>query len=248
MIIQRLILDKQTGICILVGDGSPSGFAAPSGSIYINRLGGSNNILYAKYGALNTDWQVMGTTGSAVFAISSSYALSGSFARMASSASYVLSSGPIAAGPGSVGLPSFTRDTDTNTGLYFPSADTIGVTLGGVQTAQFASELTTLSGSVLVGIPGTTPATYINIRNAGGEFYIGRESSVAGTFFTGASAYASVIYSNGNNIQFIRSGVRRMEANSVGVDVTGSLKVSGTMSASVASYAPIMYATDFVLV
>ena len=40
---------------------------------------------------------------------------------------------------GSVGTPSITTSGDTNTGIYFPSADTIGFTEGGTQVGEFDS-------------------------------------------------------------------------------------------------------------
>lgn len=40
---------------------------------------------------------------------------------------------------GAVGTPSITTSGDTNTGIYFPSADTIGFTEGGTQVGEFDS-------------------------------------------------------------------------------------------------------------
>jgi hypothetical protein len=49
-------------------------------------------------------------------------------------------------GAGVVGTPSLTTTGDTNTGIYFPAADTIGFTEGGVEAARIDS-----SGRLLVG-------------------------------------------------------------------------------------------------
>jgi hypothetical protein len=49
-------------------------------------------------------------------------------------------------GAGSVGAPSLTVTGDTNTGIYFPAADTIGFVEGGVEAARIDS-----SGRLLVG-------------------------------------------------------------------------------------------------
>ncbi len=65
--------------------------------------------------------------------------------------------------------------------------------------------------------------TFINFRNTGGDFYIGKESSTAGAFFTGSSAYANVLYSWGSPIQNIINGVNRFEINNSGVNVNGIL-------------------------
>lgn len=58
MIIQRTVLDPITGICIIVANGEPTNVNAPSGSLYIRRDGGSNSIMYAKFGSGASDWQV----------------------------------------------------------------------------------------------------------------------------------------------------------------------------------------------
>jgi hypothetical protein len=42
-------------------------------------------------------------------------------------------------GAGTVSLPSITTTGDTNTGIYFPAADTIGFTEGGVESGRFTS-------------------------------------------------------------------------------------------------------------
>ena len=74
---------------------------------------------------------------------------------------------------------------------------------------------------------GTSP---LNIRflSTGSDFYVGTESSTAGSFFGGSSAYASVFYS-GQPIQSIISGTKRLEVNASGISVTGT----GVFSAGV---------------
>jgi hypothetical protein len=42
---------------------------------------------------------------------------------------------------GTVSLPAITTSGDTNTGIYFPAADTIGLTVGGVESARVVSGL-----------------------------------------------------------------------------------------------------------
>ena len=69
-----------------------------------------------------------------------------------------VSSSTLAFGAGSVSLPSITTSGDTNTGLYFPAADTIGFTEGGVEAMRINSSgnLQTL-GTISVG--AATPST-----------------------------------------------------------------------------------------
>jgi len=78
---------------------------------------------------------------------------------------------------------------------------------------------------------GTNP-TYSRCLNTSGDLYVGCEGSTAGGFFTGSSAYASVLYSP-QPIQSIISGVKRAEVNSSGLAVTGAL--SSTTGANFAT-------------
>ena len=64
MIIQRTTIDPITGTAILVGEGLPFGTDAPTGSLFVRKDGGINNILYTKYGTGINDWSVL-TSGSA---------------------------------------------------------------------------------------------------------------------------------------------------------------------------------------
>jgi len=75
----------------------------------------------------------------------------------------------------------------------------------------------------------TTSANYIQFKNTGSDFYIGQESSTAGGFFTGSSAYASVFY--GTTAQeFIIAGVRRLQiATSGAATFSSSVYSSGVL-------------------
>ena len=76
---------------------------------------------------------------------------------------------------GSVGAPSLTTTSDTNTGIYFPAADTIAFTEGGVESMRIDS-----SGQVGIGM---TPA---------------RKLDVTGTFgVTGAATFGNTGVTNG---------------------------------------------------
>ena len=63
MIIQRTVIDPIAGSSIIVGEGAPAGTDAPTGSLYVRKDGGINNILYTKYGTGSSDWSVL-TSGS----------------------------------------------------------------------------------------------------------------------------------------------------------------------------------------
>jgi hypothetical protein len=69
-------------------------------------------------------------------------------------------SNPIIGAAGSVTAPAFSTSGDTNTGIYFPAADAVGVTTAGVERMRIDS-----AGNV--GIGTSTPKSQIHIRGAG---------------------------------------------------------------------------------
>jgi hypothetical protein len=66
---------------------------------------------------------------------------------------------------GSASAPSITNDGDTNTGIFFPAADSIGFTEGGAEIARFDS-----SGNL--GIGTSSPATKLHVSNISGSTQI----------------------------------------------------------------------------
>jgi len=69
-----------------------------------------------------------------------------------------VSSSTLAFGAGSVSLPSITTSGDTNTGLYFPAADTIGFTEGGVEAMRINSS-GNLQANGTISVGAATPST-----------------------------------------------------------------------------------------
>ena len=107
-------------------------------------------------------------------------------------------------------LPSITATGDTNTGLYFPAADTIAFSEGGVESMRIDS-----SGQVGIGISPSYPLhinaplgqVYLNsstgtnyvrysMNNSGGGFQYGIDNSAGSNFF-GATPYGRAIFSDG---------------------------------------------------
>jgi hypothetical protein len=61
---------------------------------------------------------------------------------------------------GTAALPSITTTGDTNTGVYFPAADTVGITAGGTQRGAFSSTGLQITGSVGQGLAPTAEYGY----------------------------------------------------------------------------------------
>ena len=82
---------------------------------------------------------------------------------------------------GTVSLPSITNIGDTNTGIYFPAADTIAFTEGGVESMRIDS-----SGNV--GIGNSAPATKLDVT---GAIRVGTAAD-AGILYVGTNNYAII--------------------------------------------------------
>ena len=95
-----------------------------------------------------------------------------------------------------IGQASVTLTVPGNTSL-----STLGLTGAITSTAV---------GAILQRTGASTSQQFIRFANTTGDFYFGIESSVAGAFFTGSAAYASVLYSP-QPIQLIVTGVKQLE-------------------------------------
>ena len=92
----------------------------------------------------------------------------------------IQAAGRIRAAGNTVLLPSFTHASDTNTGIFFPAADNLGITTGGTERFRFGS-----SGEILIG--GSAAGTSGQVLTSGGS---GAATSWT-TLSTGGNKYAA---------------------------------------------------------
>jgi len=136
---------------------------------------------------------------------------------------------------GTVLAPALTTTGDTNTGIFFPAADTIAFTVGGGESMRLDSSgnlgLGTSSPATKLDISASNPTTrvkaattgwaYSLFSNDGGDFYIGRDSSAGGAF---GSANSNVVWGvSANSTVFATNNTERMRIDSsgnVGIGVT----------------------------
>lgn len=79
--------------------------------------------------------------------------------------------GDVEFGDGTAQTPSITNVGDTNTGLYYPDADKLGVTTGGVHIATFSSTGVDVDGSVLARPASGNDALEVSGRAGGTSSY-----------------------------------------------------------------------------
>jgi hypothetical protein len=101
--------------------------------------------------------------------------------------------GSITVGAGAAGTPSITTTGDTNTGIYFPAADTIAFTEGGVEAMRIDS-----SGNV--GIGTNSPSSY-------GKFVVLNSAATSTTQFANSNVWAISNASNADSNIAISNGV-----------------------------------------
>ena len=102
----------------------------------------------------------------------------------------------------------------TNTLFNLTSSGNVGI---GTTSPSAILDVSAANPRVKVTATTGTNPSYLNINNTGGSTYVGMESSVAGSEFTGTTAYASVFGSSGaRDTQFLTGTAVKMTIKSGG--------------------------------
>ena len=129
-------------------------------------------------------------------------------------------------GAGSAGAPSLTATGDTNTGIFFPTADTIAFAEGGVETVRIDS-----SGRVGIGI--TSPTELLHLSGASATALVAASSGVGSIKLTRSTtafeAYASTSACYIGTTSATDFQLRANNSEAARIDTSGRLLV-GTSS------------------
>ena len=107
---------------------------------------------------------------------------------------------------GSASTPSITNNGDTNTGIFFPAADSIGFAEGGAEIARFDS-----SGNL--GIGTTSPIAKLDVRGSGAYFY---DNSTTDFQLTVGSSISTIGTTTATPLAFKTNVTERMRIDSSG--------------------------------
>jgi len=145
---------------------------------------------------------------------------------------------------GSAGTPTISTAADTNTGIFFPAADTIGFAEGGTEVMRITSDgrlgIGTSSPTANLHVYNAGPAirvensqassgTNIVIKNTNTNFYLALDNDTAGQF---GIAGAGVIWVDSNHpLVFATNNSQRMRIDSSGNVLVGKTTAGTTSTA-----------------
>jgi trimeric autotransporter adhesin len=132
---------------------------------------------------------------------------------------------------GAVGTPAITTTGDTNTGIYFPAADTIAFTEGGVESMRIDSAgnvgigTATTSNSKFTVVASTSGTGGIRIESQFGASYFGNYNNYPAMMYDGASLKPINVYDTNNNANILYTN----NTEKMRIDTNGNVGI-GTSS------------------
>jgi len=174
---------------------------------------------FSSSGATITGGSINGTT------IGATTASTGAFSTLSATGVTTVQAGTVSA-------PAITTTGDTNTGIFFPAADTIAFTEGGTEAMRLTS-----AGDV--GIGTTSPAQRLDVVTSGGNAYIrvARNAQSAGQVGlhinggTSGTDWYIANFASTNDLSFFGNGSERMRIASDGL-ITTNIEGSATLYAA----------------
>ncbi|NBW20859.1 MAG: tail fiber domain-containing protein [Caulobacteraceae bacterium] len=179
------------------------------------------------------DTGTFGTTTSTAGSVTTGTIVTGTFGTTTSTAATIttgtiptlVSTTLVTTGTGTAAAPAIVPTGDTNTGFFFPAADTLAATTQGTERGRIDS-----SGKVLIGTTSNDTGGRLEVKQASGETGIGIQSS--GTddsklyFRTASGTYGGDISFNGSYVKVSAGTTERLR-----IDSSGNLLVGTTDSA-----------------
>ncbi len=138
---------------------------------------------------------------------------------------------------GSASVPSITATGDTNTGIFFPAADTVGITTGGTERARVDS-----SGNLGLGVTPSAWATVkaLQLNTTGSVFSFTNEMDVAqNVYYNAGNKYitnaAATIYSQSGGVHYWFNAPSGTAGNAISFTQAMTLDASGNLGVGTTS-------------
>ena len=150
------------------------------------------------------------------------------------SGAHTLSTGVLTVPAGAVGTPSITTAGDTNTGIFFPAADTIAFAEGGAESTRLDSSGNLLNGLTTASFNGTDQGIQISRSSVGAALRITKSTSNFDITNDGAGLY--LFLRDNNPMIFGTNNQQRARITEDGTLLVG--KTSDTTNANGVTLAP----------
>lgn len=150
------------------------------------------------------------------------------------SGAHTLSTGVLTVPAGAVGTPSITTSGDTNTGVFFPAADTIAFAEGGAESTRLDSSGNLLNGLTTASFNGTDQGIQISRSAVGAALRITKSTSNFDITNDGAGLY--LFLRDDNPIIFGTNNAQRARITNAGTLLVG--KTTDTTNANGVTLSP----------